>query len=115
MTSTGYCVLAAGVVLAMMVVPIIIHVVTEVLQTIPFELREASWSLGATQWETIRYVVMRRAMGGIIAAVVLGLSTGLGRDHGRDDGGWQRGPCPPAPCSIRPIPCLPLSPITMVK
>ncbi len=77
-TSTGYCVLAGGVVLAVMVVPIIIHVVTEVLQTIPFELREASWSLGATQWETIRYVVMRKAMPGIIAAVVLGLSRAFG-------------------------------------
>ena len=76
--STGYCVLAGGVVLAIMVFPIIIHVSSEVLASVPYEIREASLSLGATKWQTIKHVVIRKAMPGIIAAVVLGLSRAFG-------------------------------------
>lgn len=76
--STGYSVLAAGVVLALMIVPVIIHVSTEVLAAVPKPLREASWSLGATRWQTIKHVVLRRAAPGIVAAVGLGLSRAFG-------------------------------------
>jgi len=77
-SSTGYSVLAGGVVLAVMVFPIIIHVSAEVLRTVPDELREASLSLGATKWQTVKHVVVRKAMPGIIAAVVLGVSRAFG-------------------------------------
>jgi len=76
--STGYSVLAGGIVLAIMVFPIIIHVSLEVFRSVPFELREASLSLGATKWQTIKHVVIRKAMPGIIAAIVLGLSRAFG-------------------------------------
>jgi phosphate transport system permease protein len=76
--STGYCVLAGGIVLAVMVFPIIIHVTLEVFATVPHEIREASLSLGATRWQTIKHVVVRKASPGIIAAVVLGLSRAFG-------------------------------------
>jgi phosphate transport system permease protein len=76
--SGGYCVLAGGIVLAIMVLPIIIHVSLEVLQTVPRELREASLALGATKWQTIKHVVIRKAIPGIIAALVLGLSRAFG-------------------------------------
>jgi phosphate transport system permease protein len=76
--STGYSVLAGGIVLAIMVFPIIIHVTLEVFRSVPSEMREASLSLGATQWQTIKHVVMRKALPGIIAAVVLGLSRAFG-------------------------------------
>jgi len=76
--STGYCVLAAGIVLAIMVFPIIIHVSLEVLHCVPYGIREASLSLGATKWQTIKHVVLRKAMPGVIAAVVLGLSRAFG-------------------------------------
>lgn len=76
--STGYSVLAGGIVLAIMVFPIIIHVSLEVFRSVPFELREASLSLGATRWQTVKYVVIRKAMPGIIAAIVLGLSRAFG-------------------------------------
>jgi phosphate transport system permease protein len=76
--SSGYCVLAGGIVLAIMVFPIIIHVCLEVLRSVPYELREASLSLGATKWQTIKHVVLRKAMPGVIAAVVLGLSRAFG-------------------------------------
>jgi phosphate transport system permease protein len=76
--STGYSVLAGGIVLAIMVFPIIIHVSLEVFRSVPFEIREASLSLGATKWQTIKHVVIRKAMPGVIAAIVLGLSRAFG-------------------------------------
>lgn len=76
--SSGYCVLAGGIVLAIMVVPIIIHVTLEVFRSVPYQLREASLSLGATKWQTVKHVVIRKALPGIIAAFVLGLSRAFG-------------------------------------
>jgi phosphate transport system permease protein len=76
--STGYSVMAGGIVLAIMVFPIIIHVSVEVLKSVPYEVREASLALGATKWQTVKHVVMRKALPGVIAAVVLGLSRAFG-------------------------------------
>ena len=75
---TGYGVLAGGLVLAVMILPIIIAVGDEVIQAVPQGLGEASLALGATRWQTIRNVVLRRAWPGIMAAVVLGLSRAFG-------------------------------------
>jgi phosphate transport system permease protein len=75
---TGYSVLAGGVVLAVMVFPIIISVAEEVIRGVPRGLREASWALGASRWQTIRHVVLRRAAPGVLAAVVLGFSRAFG-------------------------------------
>lgn len=76
--SSGYSVLAGGIVLAIMVFPIIIHVTLEVMRTVPQEIRDTSLSLGATKWQTVKHVVVRKAMPGIIAAIVLGLSRAFG-------------------------------------
>ena len=76
--TSGYTVLSAGVVLAVMVLPVIIHVSLEVLGTVSGGLREASLALGASRWQTVKHVVVRRAFPGIIAAVVLGVSRALG-------------------------------------
>ncbi len=76
--STGYSILAGGLVLAVMVFPIVIHIMLEVLRTVPVELREASLSLGANKWETIKKVVLRKAAPGISAAIVLGFSRAFG-------------------------------------
>lgn len=76
--STGYCVLAGGIVLAIMIFPVIVHVSAEVLRTVPVQLREASLSIGATKWQTVKFVVMRRALPGVTAAIVLGLSRAFG-------------------------------------
>ncbi|HUV35993.1 MAG TPA: phosphate ABC transporter permease subunit PstC [Patescibacteria group bacterium] len=77
-SSSGYSVLAGGVVLAVMIFPIIIHVTIEVLRSVPQEMREVSLALGATCWQTIRLVVLRKAMPGVLAAIVLGLSRAFG-------------------------------------
>jgi phosphate transport system permease protein len=76
--TSGYTVLSAGIVLAVMVFPVIIHVTLEVLKTVPLELRDASLSLGATKWQTIKHVVVRKALPGIIAANVLGFTRAFG-------------------------------------
>jgi phosphate transport system permease protein len=76
--STGYSVLAGGIVLAIMIFPIIIHVCLEVFSSIPYELRDASLAVGATKWQTVKHVVIRKALPGIIAAIVLGLSRAFG-------------------------------------
>ncbi len=75
---TGYGVLAGGVVLAVMVFPIIIAVAQDVIRAVPQGLREASLALGATRWQTVRSVVLRRAWAGVMAAVVLGFSRAFG-------------------------------------
>ena len=76
--STGYCVLAGSIVLAVMITPIIMHVSIEVLGTVPRELRDASLALGATKWQGVKQVVLRRAAPGVTAAIVLGLSRAFG-------------------------------------
>jgi phosphate transport system permease protein len=76
--SSGYCILSGGIVLAIMVFPTIIHVSLEVFSSIPYPLREASLSLGATRWQTVKHVVLRKGSQGIIAAGVLGLSRAFG-------------------------------------
>lgn len=77
-TTSGYSVLAGGIVLAIMVFPIIISVSEEVFRTVPFEVREASFALGATKWQTVKHVVLRKALPGFIAAVTLGFSRAFG-------------------------------------
>ncbi len=75
---TGFGILAGGIVLAVMVAPLIISVVYEVFSTVPNDLKQASLAIGATQWQTIRSVVLPLVKPGIIAAVVLGASRALG-------------------------------------
>ncbi|HNX99055.1 MAG TPA: phosphate ABC transporter permease subunit PstC, partial [Candidatus Aminicenantes bacterium] len=76
--TTGYSVLTAAIVLAIMIIPVIVHVALEVLRAVPFEMRDAALALGATRWQVTKKVVLRKAMPGILAAVVLGLSRAFG-------------------------------------
>ena len=76
--STGYSILAGGIVLAIMIFPVIIHVSLEVFRAVPQEVREASLAVGATRWQTIKHVVMRKALPGVAAAVVLGIARAFG-------------------------------------
>jgi len=74
----GIGMLAAGVVLAIMIVPIISSITREVLVAVPQQQREAALALGATRWEMIRIGVLRNARTGIVGAVILGLGRALG-------------------------------------
>jgi phosphate transport system permease protein len=75
---TGFSIIAGGIVLAVMIAPLIISVVYEILRTVPNDLRHASLAVGATQWQTIRQIVIPRVVPGMIAAVVLAASRALG-------------------------------------
>lgn len=77
-TIGGYGILAGGIVLSIMVFPIIISVTGEVLRSVSQDMREVSLSLGATKWQTIKHVVLRKARPGIFAAIVLGFSRAFG-------------------------------------
>jgi phosphate transport system permease protein len=72
----GY--LAAGVILALMILPTIASVIIEVLKTVPPALKEGALALGATRWESIRIAVLPYARPGIVGASLLGLGRALG-------------------------------------
>jgi phosphate transport system permease protein len=64
--------------LALLTLPTVIVATEEALRTVPQELREASLALGATQWETIRRVVLPGSVSGILTGAILGISRGAG-------------------------------------
>jgi phosphate transport system permease protein len=74
----GFGMLAAGIVLAIMIIPIISSITREVLMVVPQHQREAALALGATRWEMIRVAVLRNARAGIMGAIILGLGRALG-------------------------------------
>ncbi len=74
----GYSMLAAGLILAVMVLPYISAVTREVLLAVPRSQREAALALGATRWEMIWDAVLPFARSGIIGGVILGLGRALG-------------------------------------
>lgn len=76
--STGYSVLAGGIVLAVMIIPLLIGITTEIFRSVPREITDASLALGATKWQTAKKVILRRSVPGIIAAIVLALSRAFG-------------------------------------
>jgi phosphate transport system permease protein len=76
--ASGYSALAGGIVLAVMVFPLLISILLEVFATIPSELKSASLSLGANEWETIKRVVLPKSRAGILAATILSISRALG-------------------------------------
>jgi len=77
-TPYGIGMLAAGVILAIMVVPIISSITREVMTAVPQQQREAVLALGATRWEMIRTGVLRNARAGILGGIILGLGRALG-------------------------------------
>jgi phosphate transport system permease protein len=74
----GIGLFAAGVILAIMILPTIVTISREVLIAVPASQREAMYGLGATRWEVISRVVVPVARSGIIGAVILGLGRALG-------------------------------------
>lgn len=77
-STTGYSILAGGLVLAVMCVPYMLNMLIEVFGTVPMGLKEASLSLGATNWESIKHVVIRKSFPGIISAFGLGIAKAFG-------------------------------------
>ena len=78
LSSSGYTVLAGGIVLGVMVIPLMTSLFTELFANVPASMRESSLALGSTSWQTIKFVVLRKSMAGIIATLVLAVSRALG-------------------------------------
>ena len=74
----GFSVLAAGIVLAMMIFPTITSLSADAISSVSFSVRNASYGLGATRWQTINKVVIPASISGIMTAIVLGLARAFG-------------------------------------
>lgn len=74
----GFGLLAGILVLSIMILPTIISVGVDAIQAIPKQIREGSYALGATRWQTISRLVVRSAMPGLMTGVVLGMARAFG-------------------------------------
>ena len=74
----GIGLFAAGVILAIMILPTIVSVSREVITSVPMSQREAMFALGATRWEVVTKAVVPAARSGIVGAIILGLGRALG-------------------------------------
>jgi phosphate transport system permease protein len=77
-SATGYGVLAAGIVLAIMILPTVISLSEDALRSLPGTYKEASLALGATRWQTIRRVLVPAASPGILTAIILAMARAIG-------------------------------------
>lgn len=76
--SSGLIGLSGAIILAIMTLPTIISISEDALKSVPGEFKEASAALGATRWETVRYVSLPAASSGIVAAIMLGFGRAVG-------------------------------------
>jgi phosphate transport system permease protein len=74
----GRSLLAGALTLALLVLPVIIIASREALRTVPDSIREASYALGATRWQTVRHQVLPMALPGILTGAILALSRAIG-------------------------------------
>ncbi len=74
----GTSILAASLTLSIMTLPVIISTAEEALRSVPQQFRTVSISLGATRWQTIRRIVLKEALPGILTGVILGLERAAG-------------------------------------
>lgn len=75
---TGYSILTAAIILAIMILPTIINISLDALKAVPREYKEGSLALGVSHWQTIYKVLVPAAKSGIITAVILGVGRALG-------------------------------------
>ena len=77
-TPFGLDVFTAGIVLAIMIIPIVSSISREVIKAVPNSQREAAYSLGATRWETVKVAIFPYAKSGLLGAAILGLGRAIG-------------------------------------
>lgn len=78
MLGFGVCVLSGALALGLLILPIIIRAAEEALRAVPRGFREGAFALGATQWQTVRTVVLPAALPGILTGAILGVSRAVG-------------------------------------
>lgn len=75
---TGFSVMTAAIILAIMILPTIISVSQDSIRAVPHEFKEAALGLGSTNWQTIRHIIFPTALPGIITAIILGVGRAIG-------------------------------------
>jgi phosphate transport system permease protein len=76
--ATGYSVLAAGLVIAVATVPFVLNMLIELFESVSMELMETGLAMGASRWQTIRDIIIKKVKHGIVAAFTLGVSKAFG-------------------------------------
>ncbi|HDQ73073.1 MAG TPA: phosphate ABC transporter permease subunit PstC [Chloroflexi bacterium] len=76
--NTGFGLLSASMVLAVMILPTITNIAEDAIRAVPRQYKEGSLALGATHWQTIVRVIIPAARSGIVAAIILGVGRALG-------------------------------------
>jgi len=76
--NSGLTILLAAVILSCMIIPIIVALSFDAMRAVPNEIKEASYAMGATKWDTIKRIVIPSAFTGIVTATVLGMMRAMG-------------------------------------
>lgn len=74
----GESILTGGLTLGLLILPMIIMATRESIRAIPDSIREASYALGATKWQTIKHHILPYSSGGILTGIIIGLSRAIG-------------------------------------
>lgn len=74
----GFGIFTAGIILAIMIIPLISSVMRDVLSSVPELLKEASYGIGATRWEVVKYILVPYTRAGMLGGIILGLGRALG-------------------------------------
>jgi phosphate transport system permease protein len=74
----GQSILAGGLTLAFLILPIVIVATREALRTIPQDIRDGAYALGSTKWQVVRYHLLPYSMGGILTGVIIAVSRAIG-------------------------------------
>jgi phosphate transport system permease protein len=74
----GQSILSAGLTLALLILPVVIVATREAIRSIPQAIREGSYALGATKWQTVRYHVLPYSSAGILTGIIIGMARAIG-------------------------------------
>ncbi|QHT47170.1 phosphate ABC transporter permease PstA [Bacillus sp. SB49] len=78
MFSFGYTLLAGGLTMALLILPVIVVATQESIRSVPAEIKEASYGMGASKWQTIQRVILPAAVPGILTGTIIALSRAIG-------------------------------------
>jgi len=74
----GQSILSAGLTLALLILPVVIVATREAIRSIPQAIREGSYALGATRWQTVRYHILPYSSAGILTGIIIGMARAIG-------------------------------------
>jgi len=74
----GQSILSAGLTLALLILPVVIVATREAIRSIPQSIRDGSYALGATQWQTVRYHILPYSSAGILTGIIIGMARAIG-------------------------------------